>query len=266
MIGAIIGDICGSTYEFNPVFDKKYDLITPRSEFTDDTVLTFAVGKTLLDKNNDFSTNIRDFSKRYPNKGYGGMFQKWINSKTTLPYNSFGNGSAMRVSFVGFLAKTLEEALYNAKLSSECTHNHPEGIKGAEAIAMAIFLAKKGNSKEVIKQKIEEYTEYDLSRKYLDIKRNYSFNEICQTTVPEAIICFLESSSYEDCIKKAIELNGDADTLACIAGGIAEAYYKQIPAELIDFAISVLPEEFKYLLEVLYKEEEVSIDSLYIFK
>ena len=247
MLGSIIGDIVGSVYEFNNLRSKEFVLFDNRSTFTDDSVLTFATAKVLL-QGSDYTKTYQDFSRHYPGRGYGGHFGLWIYSDKPLPYNSFGNGSAMHVSPVGFAFHTLEETLKEAKRSAVVTHNHPEGIKGAQAVACAIFLARKGESKANIKREITSRFEYDLSRPIDLIRQVNQFDETCQGSVPEAISAFLESTDFEDAIRNAISIGGDSDTIACITGGIAQAYYRDIPEWIAQEAILHLPPEFKQLL------------------
>lgn len=227
MYGAIIGDMAGSLYEFSNIKYKPADILPHDCFFTDDTVMTIAVAETLLDEKGapTLVRNMRKWAKRYPGRGYGGMFARWLEDESMGAYNSFGNGSAMRISAVGWLYETLATTRQMARLVTEVTHNHPEGIKGAEAVASAVFIAREGYSKEHIKMYIEDEFGYDLSRTCDEIRPTYYFNETCQETVPEAIIAFLESENFEDCIKLAVSLGGDSDTLAAIAGSIAEAYY-----------------------------------------
>ena len=216
MLGAIIGDVVGSVYEWNNIKTKDFEFFKPNCFFTDDTVMTVAVAKALLltrEKQSKANEKIsfkkelikqmQDFGKRFPNAGYGGMFAGWLVSDNPKPYNSFGNGSAMRVSPCGYIAVTLDEALLLAKVSAEVTHNHPEGIKGAQVIAAAIFLARCNRSKEEIKEYIEENF-YTLDKTLDEIRPSYSFNETCQETVPQAIQAFLESTDFEDAIRNAI--------------------------------------------------------------
>lgn len=246
MLGAIIGDICGSVYEFSPAKSYNFDLITSGSNFTDDSVLSLAVADAFLN-NKDIKNTLALYAREYPLRGYGGRFQNWICSDLK-PYGSYGNGSAMRVSSVGFLAKSEKEALEYARWSAMPTHNHPEGVKGAQAVALAIYLAKSGASKEDIKNKIVSTCIYDLSRSLGEIEENYHFDVTCQGSVPEAIIAFLGSEDFESTIRNAIWLKGDADTQACIAGGIAQAFYKEIPKELLHLAYDKLPNS---LIEIL---------------
>ena len=250
MIGAIAGDMIGSPYEGYPIKHKDFD---PRvSSFTDDTVLTVAVADAILNQG-DFAEYSKRFAQDHPNAGYGGTFRKWMWTWENKPYNSFGNGSAMRVSPVGFAFDSFDDVLHEAKRSAEVTHNHPEGIKGAQATALAIFLARQGGDKESIRKQIEGRFDYDLKRTLDDIRPAYSFDVSCQGSVPESIIAFLESSSYVDAIKNAIALGGDADTMACIAGGIAQAYYKKIPSDIV---LEVRKKLTKDLLSVMDRFHE----------
>lgn len=257
LYGTIFGDIAGSSYEFNPVKSDKFDLITSKSRFTDDTVMSLAVANWLMgDRKQD--TLVREMQYmggRYPRAGFGGMFRKWLVSDNPVPYNSFGNGSAMRVSPCAWVATSLEEAEHLAKKSAIVTHNHPEGIKGAQSVAAAIYLAKIGKSKEEIKEYIKDKYGYNLDRTVQDIKiSEYRFNETCQGSVPEAIICFLESTDYEDCIRKVISIKGDSDTQAAIAGSIAEAYYKSIPGQFIGIVDKKLDSFLTNILNKFNKE------------
>jgi ADP-ribosylglycohydrolase len=247
MLGSIIGDIIGSTYEFNNAKDYNFDPFPPGSDFTDDTVLTIAVADAILNKR-PYEETIREYAIKWPNRGYGGMFRRWYRMVDPQPYNSFGNGSAMRVSPVGWAFDTLEKTIEEARKSAECTHNHPEGIKGAESVAAAIFLSRQGSSKTEIREFIQNRFHYNLTRTLSEIIPGYKFNETCQKTVPEAITCFLESENYEDAIRKAIWLGGDSDTLACITGGIAEAFDREIPEEWEEKADSILPQKFRKII------------------
>ena len=254
MYGAIIGDICGSIYEFNNFKTDnpgEIQLIDPRCFFTDDTVLTCAIMDAVLSKWN-YKKALYRWANKYPKRGYGQGFALWYTSFLPKPYNSFGNGSAMRVSSIGWAFDTIEETLAEAKRSAEVTHNHPEGIKGAQAVAAAIFLARHGRSKESIKKCIEDTFGYNLHRTLKDIRPQYTFSGSCQGTVPEAIIAFLESNDFTGAIQNAISLGGDADTLACITGSIAEAYYKDIPVELKEFAEQNLGREMINLVHKFY--------------
>ncbi len=228
MIGAIAGDIIGSPYEYRQIKSKKFPLFQDRCYFTDDTVLTVAVAEAIL-TDGDYRTWVLDFGRRYPNAGYGGNFARWLVSPEPKPYGSYGNGSAMRVSPVGFAFDTVDDVLREAARSAEFTHNHPEGIKGAQATALAVFLARTARDKELIRKEITARFGYDLVFTVDEIRPDYGFNESCQATVPEAIIAFLDSTSYEDAVRNAVSLGGDSDTLACITGGIAEAFYGGVP-------------------------------------
>ncbi len=256
MYGAIIGDIVGSVYEFNNIKTKDFPLFTAHSIFTDDSVMTFAVAKALVkarDEERSFKEvlieSMREYGKLYPHAGYGGLFSQWLVGDIDKAYNSFGNGSAMRVSPCGLIAVELQEALDLAKASAEVTHNHPEGIKGAQATAAAIFMAKSGKSKEEIKGYIEENF-YQLDFTLDEIRPSYYFNETCQMTVPQAIVAFLESTDFEDAIRNAVSLGGDSDTLAAITGAIAWTFYRSYPnsKHFIDDCVFWGPDNFKFEL------------------
>lgn len=252
MRGAILGDIIGSVYEHNRVKTTDFEIIHPFNRFTDDTVLTVAVADAILN-GKTYEDTIRFWGMCYPNAGYGGNFYNWLKSENPRPYNSWGNGSAMRVSPVGFAFDSLERVLEEAERSAVITHNHPEGIKGAKATAASVFLARYGSTKEEIKDFVSVIFDYDLNRTIDEIRPGYSFDVSCQGSVPESIIAFLESTNYENAVRLAISLGGDADTQACIAGGIAQAFYKKIPKNLIDLSNQKLPES---MLEVLRSFEK----------
>lgn len=255
IIGAICGDIIGSTREFNPIKTKDFPLYQKGSRFTDDTVMTLAIANWLIKGKNSKQVlidNVKYFGNRYPNAGYGGMFREWLKSENPQSYDSWANGSAMRVSPVAWVGDTLEEVQKLSKLSAEITHSHPEGIKGALATSDAIYLARIGSSKEEIKDHIEIRYDYDLSRKLDDIRPNYKFDVSCVGSVPEAIICFLEATSFEDTIRNVVSLGGDADTQGAIAGSIASAYY-EVPKRIYYKAIHRLDYD---LLNVLIDFEE----------
>lgn len=256
MIGAVIGDIIGSVYEFGNIKTVVFPLFSEGSEFTDDTVLTVATADCILN-NKDYAETYKAYGRKYPNAGYGGIFYQWIFSEEWRPYNSFGNGSAMRVSPVGFAYDTLEEVLSEAKKSAEVTHNHPEGIKGAQATAAAIFLGRSGSSKDEIKEYIENTFGYNLHRKIETIRPFYEFDATCQGSVPESIIAFLESFDYESTIRLAVSLGGDSDTIACIAGGIAQAFYKEIHQSIRKKLNKYLPEEFIKVIDEFNRKFEV---------
>jgi ADP-ribosylglycohydrolase len=252
MLGAIAGDIIGSFYEHHPTKSVEFTLFHEHCRFTDDSVMTVAVAHAILE-NHNYGIAMKEFGRRYPNAGYGGSFLGWLFEPDIQPYNSWGNGSAMRVSPVGFAFDSEEDVLLEAKSSAEVSHNHPEGIKGAQAIALAIFIARTGGSKQTIRKEITERFHYDLNRTIEEIRPSYEFDVSCQGTVPEAIIAFLESTDYEDAVRRAISLGGDSDTLACIAGGVAHAYYKGVPAEITKRVREILPVD---LLRVLDKFSE----------
>ncbi len=244
VMGAICGDIIGSFYEFRATKDHDFPLFTWKSSFTDDTVCTVALADA-LSRGEEYAGSLRLWCRKYPRAGYGGWFQRWFREDDAPAYNSYGNGSAMRVSAAGAYARSLGEALELAKKSAEITHNHPEGIKGAQAVAAAIYYARKGKSKTEIKEIVEELFGYDLNRTIEEMRPGYRFDVSCQGSVPESIICFLESTDYEDAVRNAVSMGGDADTMGAIAGGIAAAYYKEIPAKILDECLSRLPEEMK---------------------
>ena len=268
MIGAIIGDIVGSRFEFNNHRSKEFELFTDECNVTDDSIMTIAVAKAIMEtgknlkllsndsKNNYYyykllkSMTIRYMQKigrKYPHCGYGGMFGQWIFSDNPKPYYSFGNGAAMRISPVGFIAPTEDEARKLSETITAVTHNHKEGIKGAEATVISIYMAKHGASKEEIRQKInEDY--YNLNFTIDEIRDTYEFNETCQETVPQAIVAFLESDSFEDAIRTAISVGGDSDTLAAITGSIAEAYYG-VPEDIKEKALTYLDTELRSIYD-----------------
>lgn len=259
MLGAMTGDIVGSLYEFNNHRSKEFELFGKGCCFTDDTVMTVAVMQALLygarggdaELSAQFVRQMRTLGREYPDSGYGIRFSSWLFSEDPKPYNSFGNGSAMRVSPCGFYADTVEEAVHLARLSAEVTHNHPEGVKGAEVTAGVVFLARTGADKAEIRRFVEEKG-YNLQFTLDEIRETYSFNETCQDTVPQAIVAFLESSDFEDAIRCAISVGGDSDTLAAITGGIAEAFYG-IPKHIKEKTLSYLPEDLRQITENFYR-------------
>lgn len=264
MLGAILGDMVGSPFEFdhNNYKHKDFALLSEKSHLTDDTVMTVAVAVGLIaGQGNAQKTfaevqhEMRRLGKAYPNAGYGGMFRRWLCAEHPQPYGSFGNGSAMRVAAAGWLFDTLDKTLEMAKVTAEVTHNHPEGIKGAQATAAAIFLACTGNSKPEIRQYVEQTFGYDLSRTCDEIRPGYRHVETCQQTVPEAIVAFLESNSFEDALHNAVSLGGDSDTLACITGDIAEAFYG-MPQELRAETLKRLPEDLRAAYELFRQNLE----------
>ncbi len=247
MMGAIVGDVIGSVYENENVKTTDFPLFSRFSRFTDDSVLTVAIADAILNRTTHrikyvedyrnrqiYALKLKEYGLRFPNAGYGQMFNDWVKSPSTRGYRSYGNGSAMRVSPVAYAFDTLEAVLHEAKLSAAVTHNHREGIKGAQAVASAIFLARTGHDKSHIQNFVQRRFGYNLSKSLDEIRPIYKFDSSCQGSVPQAIIAFLESSDFEDAIRKAISLGGDSDTIACITGSISEAYYKIIPDQMFD--------------------------------
>ena len=256
MYGAILGDIIGEPYEFDRGDKTKdFPLFSRRPTFTDDSVMTIAVAEALMNSRGKTPGEIRqalvdsmrEWGAAYPDAGYGGMFRWWLTADHPEPYGSFGNGSAMRVSSAGWLFDSLNETREKARLTAEVTHNHPEGIKGAESVAAAIWLARHGSTKEEIRDYITREFGYDLSRTCDEIRPTYRHVESCQKTVPEAVTAFLEGRDFEDVIRTAVSLGGDCDTLTCIAGSIAEAFYG-VPAALKKTCEDLLPEDMRSVL------------------
>jgi len=244
MLGAIVGDIIGSLRENLRIKRKDFELFPRLSYYTDDTVLTVAVADAILN-NKNYGETIKTYARQYPLRGYGPKFMMWMLTPGMKPYNSLGNGSAMRVSPVAHAYNSEEAVLQHAKESAECTHNHPEGIKGAQATSLAVYLARLGADKEEIRKQISTRFDYDLSRSVDTIRPNYRINLTCSGSVPEAIIAFLDSADFEDAIRNAVSLGGDADTQAAIAGAIAEAYYKGIPSAILEKAWVKIPRSFR---------------------
>lgn len=276
MLGAIIGDTVGSIYEFRNTKDYDFEFLSRECEFTDDSVMTVAVARWLLDDSSHSFEKLEyelvSFGDLFPHPkgGYGGGFKSWLFRPELLytydsthgekpyesptgrhPYGSYGNGSAMRVSAVGWFFDTLEKTVGIAGRSAAITHNHPEGIKGAQATAAAVFLARTGKSKKEIREYIEEAFGYDLHQSWEYWHAHYGWEDSCQGTVPQALIAFLESTSFEDAIRKAVSLGGDSDTLACITGGISEAFYGGVPADIAKKVMTKLPRAFKITLDDL---------------
>lgn len=259
MLGVIIGDIVGSVYEWDNIKTKEFELFKDNCFFTDDTLMTIAVGKALYDSNGDTEKlaaiivpTLQQIGRPYPDAGYGGSFFRWLYSDNPKPYNSFGNGAAMRVSACGFAAQTLAEAKELSKIVTAVTHNHPEGLKGAEATTATIFLARLKKPKPEIKAYIAEHY-YPLAFTLAEIRGTYRFNETCQDTVPQAIVAFLEADGFEDAIRNANSLGGDSDTLAAITGSIAEAYYG-IPENLAEKARAYLDQNLLLHVDDFYRK------------
>lgn len=248
MLGALVGDIIGSVYEFQNTKSTDFELFTPWSKFTDDSVMTLAVAKWLMEDEVHSTAHLircmQELGDRYPNAGYGGNFGWWLRQSNPAPYNSWGNGSGMRVSPVGLYAKTLDEALALSALTASVSHNHAEGVKGAQAVAACVFLCKEGKSKEEIKEYVEKTFGYDLHRTIAEIRPKYNFDVSCQGSVPEAIIAFLEGNDFEEVIRLAISLGGDSDTIGCMAGAIAACMYP-IPDKIADKCDSILTNDLR---------------------
>lgn len=251
MLGAIVGDMIGSVYEHRPIKTKEFPLWCDSSRFTDDTVLTVAVAAALLG-DRDYAAALKEFGRSYPDAGYGTTFRSWLDSPSSEPYGSWGNGSAMRVSPVGFALDNVEEVLDEAERTAAVTHDHPEGIKGAQAVALAVFRARNGAARASMAHELTSLFGYDLSGTPDEIRRDYHFDVSCQGSVPQALVSFLASHSFEDAVRNAVSLGGDSDTLACVAGAVAEAYYGGVPAPLAGEARARLPGE---LLEVVERFE-----------
>lgn len=245
MIGAIIGDIVGSPYESGWMKRDDFELFRKNSMFTDDTVLTVAVADAIL-SGAEYEDKIREYANQHRGRGFGKRFKQWLGFN--VMNDSFGNGSAMRVSPIGFAFDREDEVLEEAEKSAVCSHNHPEAIKGAKAVALSVYMAKNGYLKEEIRSRITDQFGYDLNRTVDEIRPDYSFDSTCKGSVGEAIVAFLDSKDYEDAIRKAVSLGGDADTLACMAGGIAQAYYKEIPEYILVEAWKRIPFTFRDII------------------
>jgi ADP-ribosylglycohydrolase len=261
MLGAIAGDIIGSVYEGRRAWlrDRRPDfepLFAPAARFTDDTVLTVAVAESIL-HGEDLTDCLRRYARLYPGAGYGGTFAAWALSESREPYGSWGNGSAMRVSPVGFAYDMLDEVLVRARWTAEVTHNHPEGVKGAQAVAAAIFLARTGNNKAEICRVLQAKFHYDLSGSVEALRPTHGFDVSCRGTVPAALLAFLDSTDYESAVRLAVSLGGDCDTLACIAGGIAQAYYGGVPPDIREAALARLDEWLRGVAEEFEKRYPV---------
>jgi len=259
MLGAIVGDVLGSIHEYNPIKTKKFKLMNAKCVFTDDTVMTVAVADSLMN-GKSYVESLQMWGSSYPLAGYGGWFNKWIYSDFPEPYNSFGNGSAMRCSSIGWLFDDEDSVLMEAEKSAAITHNHPEGIIGAQAVTLGVLMGRQGFSKKEIKEKLESLVGYNLSQKLEQIRPRYSFDVTCQGSVPQAIIAFLESKDFEDAIRNAISLGGDADTQACIAGALAEAYYMIIPDQIKEFVIKKLTPDIFNVIHQLHSRTKVILN------
>jgi ADP-ribosylglycohydrolase len=243
MLGAIAGDVVGSLYEFDPIKTKDFTLFPsepPRAFATDDSILTVVVADCLL-HDKPYVPAFHAAVETYPRATWGTGFRNWAVARRTQPYHSWGNGSAMRVSPVGWACHTVERVLAEAERSAAVTHDHPEGIRGAQATALAVFLARTGHDKSAIRDEITARFGYDLARSVDEVRPSYGFDESCQRTVPEALICFLDGADFEDTVRNAVSLGGDADTLACIAGAVAEAFWGGVPEPIAKAALDALP-------------------------
>ena len=251
MLGAISGDIIGSRFEARPIQSKDFELFTAQSRFTDDSVLTIALADSLL-QDVPFSQNLKTFFTRYPQAGYGGTFAVWAASNQVEPYYSFGNGSAMRVSPVGWFFDDEQSVLDQAEASAAVTHNHPEGIKGAQAVALGVFLARKGWAKKDIQDRIKTQFGYHLDTSLDQIRPTYSFDVTCQGSVPQAIVAWLESTDFEDAVRNAVSLGGDSDTQACMAGALAEAFYGGVPQDVAKESLIRLDDFLRGIVSSFY--------------
>lgn len=251
LVGAIAGDVVGSLYEACPIKTKEFPLFSRRSRFTDDSVMTVAVAEALLG-DRDFAASMKRWGRRYPAAGYGAAFGRWLMTDGDEPYNSWGNGSAMRVSAVGYACDSVGCVLQQAGDTAVVTHDHPEGIKGAQAVALAVFLARSGADKQQIKYELATRFKYDLHRPLDHIRPRYQFDVSCQGSVPESVIAFIESVDYEDAVRNAVSLGGDSDTMACIAGAIAQCYYGGVPQAIVSAVEDRLTGD---MVEVLHRFE-----------
>ena len=252
MLGAIAGDICGSIYEAAPIKHRDFPLFQPHCRFTDDSVLTIAVAEAIL-SGRPYREALWTIGNRYPDAGYGGSFRQWLAQADPQPYQSWGNGAAMRVSPIGFAYASEAEVLAQAQQSAAVSHDHPEGIKGAQASALTVFLARTGHGKDAIRTQVSTRFGYDLQRSVASIRPTYRFDVACQGSVPEAIIAFLDADAYEDALRNAISLGGDSDTLACMAGGFAEAFYGGVPNFIQQAAQARLPNDLWRIVEAFYQ-------------
>ncbi len=259
MIGAIVGDIVGSVYEWDNLKKKTFKLFKTKSFFTDDTVMTLAIAHALLNLNQDLKSwqqdlihDMQTIGLMYPNSGYGQHFMMWLLSKKPMPYNSYGNGAGMRIAPVAYVGKTIEEVKFLSQIVTEVTHNHPEGIKAAEAIAVATFMAKQKESKLTIKKYLQKHY-YPLNFTLDEIRPTYAYDVTAQGSTPQAIVAFLESDSFEDAIRNAISIGGDSDTIAAMTGSIAEAFYG-IPKEIETKALSYLTPDLKKIVKRFYQK------------
>lgn len=263
MLGSIIGDIAGSYYETKDNRDKDVNLFPEEATFTDHSIMGVATAEAIL-KKKDYQSVYREFGKKYPTPegGYGVRFEEWLLSKEPQPYNSWGCGSAVRSAPIGFAFSDRYEVLEEAKKSASCTHSHPEGIKGAQAVAASICLARRGLDKEQIRKWIEKHFGYDLHRRIKDVRGAYRNNESSQGTVPEALLCVLDAEDFEDAIRNAVSIEGHSKTIGCIAGGFAQAYFNEIPEWMIERAHNFVPKEFQKTISAFNKKYEISFEPI----
>ena len=248
MLGATAGDVIGSVYEYAGLKTTDFPLFTQGTSFTDDSVMTAAVAAALID-DCDYATVLREFGRRHPGRGYGSLFGEWLRDSTMGPYQSWGNGSAMRVSPVSRAFEAEDRVLEEARRSAQVTHDHPEGIRGAEAVVLAVYLARHGADKAEIKHRVSKHSGYALDASVEEIRPNYRFMESCHGSVPQSIICFLDSNDFENAVRLAISLGGDADTMACIAGAIAEAHYGGVPEMIASRVRGLLSPDLREILD-----------------
>ena len=257
MLGAIAGDIIGSRFEWHSTKSKKFPLFADGAMVTDDSILCVAVADAVLAGSNDFARYYRDYYQRYPKAGYGGRFIQWAETANAKAYQSYGNGSGMRVAPIGWLYDDLDQTLDAARATALPTHDHPAGIRGAQAVAATIFLARKGKDKGEIRRYVGETFRYDLNRRLEKIRPGYGYDVTCQGSVPEAIIAFLEATSVEDAIRNAVSLGGDSDTQACMAGAMAEAFYKGVPQPILNKIFNYLDPQLTKVVRAFAKKYDV---------
>lgn len=259
MLGAIAGDVIGSVYEGFPIKQTNFPLFDPRATFTDDTVLTVAIAFAIINPEVGYAHALKLFGRKYPHAGYGGNFRRWLLAKESEPYSSWGNGSAMRVSPVGWAFDTREQVLSEAEKTAAVSHNHPEGIKGAQAIALAVYLARNNTPKAEIRETIAGHFDYNLQRTVDHIRPGYNFDVSCQGSVPEALVAFFDGDGVEEAIRLAISLGGDSDTLACMAGAVAHAYYGGVPQPIASELRRRLPPDLLDVVDTFQQKYNVPV-------
>jgi len=259
MLGAVAGDIIGSVYEHRPIKTTRFPLFQDHCHFTDDSVLTLAVAQVILEGKEEYGWTLKEFGRAYPRAGYGSNFYQWIFEQKVKPYNSWGNGAAMRVSPIGFAFQEENRVLQEAQKTAAVSHDHPEGIKGAQAAALTVLLARRGMLKSDLRKRIADQFNYDLNRTVEEIRPGYGFDVSCQGTVPEALIAFLDADSYENAVRLAVSLGGDSDTLACIAGAAAEAFYGGVPSAISRKVKEILPRNLWSIIEAFYQRFDLPL-------